>query len=154
MSNPMSNPMSNQVGHSIMANPPAHVFEEDEMGEPFSTISISIRAPITVTGNNNTLSIDPAVTGSKIAIAVVTGLRQMSGIAGGVPMIDENGRPRPIIVDVDGSTKIEGSGNLVGDRAVFLATKPSEVGDVTKKRERSDSEPMDAEPKRPRTSNV
>lgn len=147
-----------------MANPPAHVYDQEiPEEEVLSTISIQIKVPIYVSGNNNVLSIDPAVTGSKIAVAIVTGLRQMSGIAGGVPMIDENGRPRPIIVDVDGITKIDGSDNIIGDRAVYTAggglspapPKIPDPKDLSKKRDRPDGDDStETDSKRPRTENA
>ena len=149
--------MANQFGHSLMANPPAHVFEEDEDDEPepTSNVSITIKAGVTIAGNNNTISVDPAATGCKIAVAIVTGLRQMSGIAGGVPMIDENGRPRPIIIDVDAGTRIEGSDNILGEKAARTAVptpsaKQGSGQNVAKKRDRANSD-SEATSKRPKT---
>jgi hypothetical protein len=132
-----------------MHNPPPHVFEEDDDDDELpedslSHISITIKAHVTIIGNNNALSVDPAMTGSKIAVAIVSGLRQMSGIAGGVPMIDENGRPRPIIVDVDAGTKIQGSYNIIGEKAVYATVPPPtpKIG-TAQKRERAESEPVE-----------
>lgn len=105
---------------AMMASPPVEIFDDE--AEMLSSITINIKAVILVKGNNNTISVDPAITGSKLAVAVVSGLRQMGGSNLGVPMIDENGRPRPITVDVDGTIKVEGSENLMGDRAVHMAT--------------------------------
>lgn len=154
---PPSYAMANQFGHSLMANPPAHVFEEDEDDEqePTSNVSITIKAGVTIAGNNNTISVDPAATGCKIAVAIVTGLRQMSGIAGGVPMIDENGRPRPIIIDVDAGTRIEGSDNVLGEKAAHISiptpsAKQASGQNVAKKRDRANSD-SEAASKRPKT---
>lgn len=149
--------MANQFGHSLMANPPAHVFEEDEDDEqePTSNVSITIKAGVTIAGNNNTISVDPAATGCKIAVAIVTGLRQMSGIAGGVPMIDENGRPRPIIIDVDAGTRVEGSDNVLGEKAAHISVptpsaKQASEQNVAKKRDRANSD-SEVASKRPKT---
>jgi hypothetical protein len=150
--------MANPFGHSIMANPPPHVFDEDDdedQDPPLSNISITIRAPVIIVGSNNVLSVDPAMTGSKVAVAIVTGLRQMSGISGGIPMIDEHGRPRPIIVDVDASTKIEGSDNIMGEKAVYTTVPPPAKAfpdhDGSKKRERDDNELAGDNSKRSKT---
>ena len=149
--------MANQFGHSLLANPPAHVFEDDEDDEqePTSNVSITIKAAVTITGNNNVISIDSAATGCKIAVAIVTGLRQISGIAGGVPMIDENGRPRPIIIDVDAGTRIEGSDNVLGEKAARAAVptpsaKQGAAQNGAKKRDRSNSD-SEENSKRPKT---
>jgi hypothetical protein len=150
---PPSYAMANPFGHSLMPNPPAHAFEEDDNEqEAASNVSITIRAGVTITGNNNVISVDPSTTGCKIAVAIVTGLRQISGISGGVPMIDENGRPRPIIVDVDASTKIEGSDNFLGEKAAAAAASAMQGAGQTpnKKRDRSSSDP-DESSKRPKT---
>jgi SpoVK/Ycf46/Vps4 family AAA+-type ATPase len=151
---PPSYTMASQLDHSLMSNPPAHVFEEDDdyEQEVAPNVSITIRAGVTVKGNHNIISVDPSTTGCKIAVAIVTGLRQMSGVSGGVPMIDENGRPRPITVDVDASTKIEGSDNFLGEKAVATATsaKQGAAQNVTKKRDRSSSDP-EGSSKRPKT---
>lgn len=154
----MSAPFNNQ---SIMNNPPDHVFnddDEDDYPEPLSKICITIKAPLVISGNNNAVSVDPASTASKVAVAIVSGLRQMGGVAGGVPMIDEHGRPRPIVVDVDATLKIDGSDNIVGDRAIFATVpQPAPSGPAdpngTKKREREESAPPDEDDnsKRPKT---
>lgn len=80
-------------------------------------------------------------------------------------MIDEEGRPRPILVEVNADVKIDGSKNVVGERAVVghlpqnggMRRRPEErkteengLVQVVKKRERAGSEPMEMESKRTR----
>jgi hypothetical protein len=148
----------------FMANPPAHSFQNDDDDDDDdeendsggqSTIKILIETPIRISGDNNLVSIEPSTTSSKVAHAVMTSLRQMSSTAGGIPMIDEDGRPRPLRVRVKAETIIEGARNVVGERAVFstmMANGPKkrshEARDPMRKRERAGSEPVEMDRKR------
>lgn len=79
----------------------------------------------------------------------------------GIPMIDENGRPRPIKVEVRAETRVDGSKNVVGEKAVIAATiggggfkrkgSESTASCVGSKRQRAESEPVEGEGKRVRT---
>ena len=78
----------------------------------------------------------------------------------GIPMIDENGRPRPISVEVQAETRVEGSRNVVGEKAVLVATlgsgagrRKAEAGSGAdrEKRQRAASEPVEGGRKRART---
>ena len=76
-------------------------------------------------------------------------------------MIDEEGRPRPIKVEVMTETRIEGSRNVIGEKAVVAAIigggglkrKASEgsVSSIGSKRRRAESEPIEGDKKRVRT---
>lgn len=81
-------------------------------------------------------------------------------------MIDEEGRPRPIKVDVAAELKIEGNRNVFGERAVLAAVVSrgagfmkasssssggSEVGSIGGKRQRAESEPVEGKGKRVKT---
>jgi hypothetical protein len=92
---------------------------EDNDDPRLSEIRIVVNTPIIITGDGNQLSIDTAVNASRVAAAVTTALRSMSSPAGGVPMIDGDGRPRPIYFEVTAEIKVEGSNNVVGDKAVL-----------------------------------
>lgn len=39
----------------------------------------------------------------------------------GLPMIDEEGRPRPVKCDVDADIYVDGSNNVIGEKAVLAA---------------------------------
>lgn len=124
-------------------------FENEE--EPAqSTIQLTIRTPVNLRGDNNLLAIDASLTASKIAVSVVTALKQVSMGGGGVPMIDEEGRPRPINVLVEAGTIVEGKGNVVGERAVLLATGLKRKVDEMVERKRAGSEPVEISSKRAR----
>lgn len=139
--------------------------EDDDDDEHLSSIHLKISNPIVVTGDNNLVAIDP-LSASKIAMAVIQALKQMSMEASGVPMIDEEGRPRPIKVDVAAELKIEGNRNVFGERAVLAAVVSrgagfmkasssssggSEVGSIGGKRQRAESEPVEGKGKRVKT---
>jgi hypothetical protein len=133
--------------------------EGDDL-QNLSAIRLFIDTPLTVVGDNNMIALDASVSASKIALAVVQALKQMTMEGIGVPMIDEDGRPRPIKVNVVAETTVTGSKNVVGERAVLStlfvgsgARKEKMVVKVdkdTKKRDRAGSEPLEMDAKRSR----
>ncbi|OAQ59791.1 hypothetical protein VFPFJ_11371 [Purpureocillium lilacinum] len=82
----------------------------------FSAIILCIDTSIKVTNNNNILCIKatPADNAKEIAEAVVKALRDYSAANMGLPMIDEEGRPRPVEVKVHAGVALEGSNNFLG----------------------------------------
>ena len=103
----------------------AHVDDSDDENEEeprLSEIRITVNTPLMITGDGNSVSVDVALNASKVSAAVVAALRGMSTVAGGVPMIDGDGRPRPITMEVTAEIKVEGSNNVVGDKAVLSKT--------------------------------
>ena len=52
--------------------------------------------------------------GSEVSMAIMTALKKGSVAENGVPMIDEEGRPRPFRADVVIAVSVEGNGNRVG----------------------------------------
>ena len=139
--------------------------DDNDDVEQLSSIHLKISNPIIVNGDNNLVAIDPFFA-SKIAMTVVQALKQMSMGESGVPMIDEDGKPRPIKVDVAAELKIKGSRNVVGERAVLelVASREvglrkasssssggSEVGSIDGKRQRAESEPLEGRGKRVKT---
>lgn len=97
--------------------------EEEEQGEELgqSKIVIMIKCPITITGDKNLIAVDPSLNASKISIGLIAALKQMS--ANGIAMYDEDGRPRPIDVTVEAEVAIEGSDNIIGEKAVLEGIK-------------------------------
>lgn len=85
-------------------------------------------------------------------MAIVDALKQMS-MGSGVPMIDEEGRPRPILVEVMAVTRIDGSKNVVGEKAVLATvagktkseSEASEDAGVGRKRQREEAEVVEGE---------
>jgi hypothetical protein len=144
--------------------PQVHLDDSDnEEDDPrLSEIRIVVNTPILITGDGNQLSIDTAVNASRVAAAVTTALKSMSSPAGGVPMIDGDGRPRPIYFEVTAEIKVEGSNNLVGDKAVLSngvlgqifrkegddSGVVEEEGKTKLKRERDDSNGLEVDSKK------
>ncbi|TVY50152.1 hypothetical protein LOCC1_G000073 [Lachnellula occidentalis] len=96
--------------------------DENEEEPRLSEIRITVNTPLMITGDGNSVSVDVALNASKVSAAVVAALRGMSTVAGGVPMIDGDGRPRPITMEVTAEIKVEGSNNVVGDKAILSKT--------------------------------
>jgi hypothetical protein len=92
--------------------------EEDE--ESSSSISLRISTAVTVTKDNNLVCLadTPATHAATIANAVVAAIHHGSSGQCGIPMIDEDGRPRPIHLEVDSGLLVEGSGNVIGGEAI------------------------------------
>lgn len=98
--------------------------DDEEAPSTLSRIDIYLNTPLHIIGDGNLIAIEPSVTANKVALGVVNALKHLSMIADGVPMIDEEGRPRPIKVCVTAGMKVEGSRNLVGERAVMERVAP------------------------------
>jgi hypothetical protein len=138
--------------------------EEDECPRKLSEIHLKISAPLLVQGNGNLVSIDTAANATKISLGVVSALRQITSASGGVPMIDEDGRPRPIKIDITAEVRVHGSCNVVGEKAILAKTVVG--GEIRKvdvkqeggpaaervgeKRERAGSEPAEMDSKKVR----
>lgn len=85
--------------------------------DPFSHIKLSISTPLHISGKGNHVAVDPGEIGGAVAKKVVVALRE-AFCGGGIPMIDEHGRPRPIKIHVAAGVQIQGEGNVVGEGAV------------------------------------
>ncbi|TLS27789.1 hypothetical protein PpBr36_00379 [Pyricularia pennisetigena] len=94
------------------ARPAAHADQHD-CAESMSPISIKVNTAVRVSQSDNLVDIgrpDP----SDIAAAIVGAIERASSASAGVPMIDGNGEPRPIKIDVDATVEVGGSRNVVG----------------------------------------
>lgn len=132
--------------------------ENDVPGEKLSSIKITIKCPLFIKGDGNLVAIDTAASANKIATGVVGALRSMSMSGHGVPMIDEEGRPRPITVTAIAEVNIEGSKNVVGDnvrpmlpKLGLKAARDNRQGaNIKRERESSEEVEPEAAPKRTR----
>ncbi|TAQ88334.1 hypothetical protein B7494_g3332 [Chlorociboria aeruginascens] len=107
--------------------------EYEEGPDTRSPIEISISVPLTVQGHSNNVHVDPSLSASKIAMAIVAALKQASMCEGGVPMIDEEGRPRPIKVHVRAETRVVGDDNIVGAPSGKQGAEETKTGKVAAK---------------------
>ncbi|KAH7023124.1 hypothetical protein EDB80DRAFT_30715 [Ilyonectria destructans] len=89
---------------------------DDEHDPESSPISLRINTSINVSRSNNVvcLATSPAEQANAIAQAVVKALHEGSSGQCGIPMIDENGAPRPLRIEVDAGLVVDGTGNVVG----------------------------------------
>ncbi|PHH80076.1 hypothetical protein CDD80_2918 [Ophiocordyceps camponoti-rufipedis] len=95
---------------------------DDSDCESLSAINLSINTSVVVSSNNNTVYLkDPATNANEIAMAVVNALRDGSCGKSGIPMIDEDGRPRPLRIHVQAGLTVEGAGNIVGSDVAAVA---------------------------------
>ncbi|KAL6895805.1 hypothetical protein HDV57DRAFT_512339 [Trichoderma longibrachiatum] len=94
--------------------------DEQEQEESISPISLRINTSVSISKNNNLVCLTdtPASHANAIARAVVKAIQENSSGQCGIPMIDEDGRPRPVKIEVDAGITVEGSGNIVGNEAV------------------------------------
>lgn len=82
-----------------------------------SPIELRITTTVQVEGDNNAilLTATPAEHARVITEAVTATIRQAGGLNDGIPMIDEEGRPRPLRISVSAGMNMEGSGNVLGN---------------------------------------
>ncbi|KAH8808214.1 hypothetical protein F5884DRAFT_360353 [Xylogone sp. PMI_703] len=121
---------NNQGRQAEMNHPQAHLFDPhhrpaaaaegyssyedaDETTPP--SISINITSSLSITGSNNVIGMDTGRTAATIARALVDAIKTTSMSAMGIPMIDEEGKPRTINVVVDAGMKVDGNDNIVGE---------------------------------------
>lgn len=82
-----------------------------------SPVELLISTTVQVEGDNNAilLTASPSAQAKVIAEAVTATVRQACGMNGGIPMIDEEGRPRPFRISVSAGINIDGSRNVLGN---------------------------------------
>ncbi|KUI52447.1 hypothetical protein VP1G_09887 [Cytospora mali] len=90
---------------------------DDQEDDGRSPINLRISTTLHVEGNNNAvlLTATPADHAKAVTHAVISAIRQCSDMNGGIPMIDEEGRPRPFNITVEAGMNVEGSGNILGN---------------------------------------
>lgn len=100
--------------------------EDQDDGNP---IELRICTTVQVEGDNNAvlLTASPAAHAKVIAEAVAATVRHAGGMNGGIPMIDEEGRPRPFRISVSAGVNIEGSGNALRQRGPHHAIPEREA---------------------------
>ncbi|WDK19036.1 hypothetical protein CGRA01v4_10323 [Colletotrichum graminicola] len=97
--------------------PDAIVDDDLENPSPMS-LRISTRIKVASDGNLIALPCSPAEQATSMASAIIEAIQGRDWMTG-LPMIDENGRPRPLILDIDAGMTLEGSSNIVGTESVI-----------------------------------
>lgn len=98
--------------------------------EPFSPITLRIKTSVHITADNNIVCLRsaPEEAAGEAARLAMEAVSAASAGAGGVPMIDEEGRPRPVVVEVEAGWSVEGAGNVVGREEVVRDVVRSRLG--------------------------
>jgi hypothetical protein len=156
--NMSQHPLQTIVAHNYQG-PADNSDEEEEEEETLSAIHIEVNTPMHVFGDNNKLAIDPSTSANKIAIAVVSALKQMAGGDGCIPMVDGEGQPRAIKITITAGTRVQGSNNTVGEKAVLnlvsdVDAKQKSIEMVQKENEDDDEKKNPDGKKRERTGNA
>jgi hypothetical protein len=127
---------SSLTGHHVADN--SLDYSDDEENEyegaeddddSLSAINIIIKCPLHIKCDHNLVAVDTASSANKIAQGVVGALKAMSMSGHGVPMIDEDGRPRPITVTAIAEVRIDGSKNVVGEKVRPMLPPPKPAQD-------------------------
>ncbi|RCI14902.1 hypothetical protein L249_6744 [Ophiocordyceps polyrhachis-furcata BCC 54312] len=107
--------------------------DSDSDLESLSSITVHINTSVTVSGDNNTVCLTDTLDASAKAnaSALVKAMQDASPGQCGIPMIDEEGRPRPLNIHVDAGLTIAGAGNIIGDEA--------SVVNISRRRRQEDS---------------
>ncbi|KAK7226323.1 hypothetical protein V2G26_014326 [Clonostachys chloroleuca] len=94
----------------------------DDDDEPCAPLNLRINTSITINKSNNLicLSENPSSHANAIAEAMTSAIKKHSSGNCGLPMIDGNGNPRPIRLEVDAGLVVEGEGNIIGSESVIL----------------------------------
>jgi hypothetical protein len=121
----MPSPPPGYVQHPLAAQMLPGIDDVPEYDGDLSPIIIHISSPLTVIGNGNLVAIDTDKAAINIANTIARSLKAASVSSTGIPMIDEEGRPRPIEVRVDVGVKIDGTKNTIGEQAVLSALQAS-----------------------------
>ncbi|KAF5131528.1 hypothetical protein E5D57_007883 [Metarhizium anisopliae] len=96
--------------------------EDNRTDEALSSIRLHINAAVEVLGDSNCVSISesPADRANAIARAILNTIKENSSGQCGIPMVDEDGRPRPIKIKVDASTEVLGADNVVAHEEIII----------------------------------
>ncbi|OAA33031.1 hypothetical protein AAL_00496 [Moelleriella libera RCEF 2490] len=102
--------------YSVQPHAQHAAFDDDEAQSP---IHLRINTSVRVNSNNNVVCMrdTPAEHANAIARAVVRALQENSSGQCGIPMIDEDGRPRPVKIEVDAGMDVLGADNVVGNES-------------------------------------
>ncbi|KAL2759131.1 hypothetical protein ACRALDRAFT_2090329, partial [Sodiomyces alcalophilus JCM 7366] len=135
----LNNPSANlrHLGHRILSVPvpPSAVLrgaspdpDEDPL-EELSPINLRISTRVNVSRDNNLIALpcSPSEQAGATADAIVRAFKSSTVMEGGIPMIDQDGRPRPVKIEVDAGITVEGSSNIIGTEAIIADVLRSRV---------------------------
>lgn len=128
----------------------------DDQDDGHSPINLRISTALRIHGDSNAIlmSTAPVDHAKAVAQTVVSAIRQCSDVNGGLPMIDEEGRPRPVNISVDAGLSIKGSGNILGNEEHVLQSLCGAKCGGGGKRKRDDGDGLDRRRRRTRGSSM
>lgn len=119
--NPNMSVMQHPLPASVALFDQANGGDDEEEEESCAPIAIRISTALRVTSNHNLVCVTagPADHAGAIAKAIIAAMKDASTANCGIPMIDEDGRPRPIRIEVDAGLDINGTANVIGTESVI-----------------------------------
>lgn len=95
--------------------------DDEAAAAAMSPLQLHIDTSIRITKGNNLVCLtdSPARHASAIAEAVTQAIQRTSSGNCGLPMIDGDGNPRPIRIEVDAGMTVDGVGNVVGNEKII-----------------------------------
>jgi hypothetical protein len=122
----------------------------DSEDEAISPLTLRINTSINITKSNNLVCLTdtPTSHANAIAEAVTQAIQRTSSGNCGIPMIDGNGNPRALRIEVDAGMVVDGTGNVVGSQKVIdeVLRQRGELRRHDLRRQREDSESIDSVP--------
>ncbi|KAJ4397236.1 hypothetical protein N0V93_001460 [Gnomoniopsis smithogilvyi] len=108
-----------------------------------SAITVRISTAIRITGDSNIMcmTVSPTETARFVAQAVTKVMRgDGAEQRGGIPMIDEEGRPRPLRIEIEAGTEVHGKGNVLGGEEVVMRALGKRRRDMDEAEEHEEGE--------------
>ena len=94
---------------------------DDDSYSAMSPLNLRINTSVNISSSNNLVCLadSPANHANAIAEAVVQAIQRNSSGSCGIPMIDGDGNPRHVKIEVDAGIVVDGLGNVVGNEKVI-----------------------------------
>jgi hypothetical protein len=130
------------------------MLEAEELDDgAISPLTLRINTSISILKNNNLicLSDSPANHATGIADAVTQAIQKHSSGNCGIPMIDGNGNPRPVRIEIDAGLVADGVGNVVGSEKIVQEVLRQRC-EIKRQRENSATSPLGGESSKRRRS--
>lgn len=126
--------------------------DDDNGAGTRAAITVRISTAVRVSGDRNVVcfAASPAETARAVAEAVTCSLREEGDGGPGVPMIDEEGRPRPLRIEIEAGVEVHGEGNVLGGEEVVMRA----LGNKRRRRQDDEGEEVRRPRRRARSSSV
>lgn len=130
--------------------------EDADESNVMSPLSLRINTSINITKGNNLICLteSPASHANAIAEAVAQAIQKNSSGNCGIPMIDGDGNPRPVKIEVDAGMVVDGIGNVVGNEKIIdeVLRQRADLRRQDLRRPREESVDAEPEPSKRRRS--